>query len=54
MSTSATKAQIDFTIDSAKLLDKDFQFKLEKFVSEASDSNAYEASNGLWKSSDEK
>jgi hypothetical protein len=44
----------EFTIDSAKLRDKDFQLKLEKFISEASDSKVYVASDGLWKSSDEK
>lgn len=44
----------EFTIDSAKLRDKDFQLKLEKFISEASDSSVYVASDGLWKSSDEK
>jgi hypothetical protein len=44
----------EFTIDSAKLRDKDFQLKLEKFISEASDSSVYVASDGLWKSSNEK
>jgi hypothetical protein len=44
----------EFTIDSAKLRDKDFQLKLEKFISEASDSSVYVASDGLWKSSDDK
>ena len=39
----------EFTIDSAKLRDKDFQLKLEKFISEASDSEVYVASNGEWK-----
>ena len=44
----------EFTIESAKLHDKDFQLKLEKFISEASDSTVYVASDGLWKSSKEK
>ncbi len=44
----------EFTIDSEKLRDKDFQLKLEKFISEASDSTVYVASDGLWKSSDKK
>jgi hypothetical protein len=44
----------EFTIDSEKLRDKDFQLKLEKFISEASDSSVYVASDGLWKSSDKK
>lgn len=44
----------EFTIDSEKLRDKDFQLKLEKFISEASDSTVYVASDGLWKSSNEK
>jgi hypothetical protein len=45
----------EFTIDSAKLRDKDFQLKLEKFISEASDSEVYVASNGEWKpASDDK
>ena len=44
----------EFTIDSAKLRDKDFQLKLEKFISEASDSSVYVASDGLWKSTDKK
>ncbi len=44
----------EFTIDSEKLRDKDFQLKLEKFISEASDSTVYVASDGLWKSSDDK
>jgi hypothetical protein len=48
MSASATKAQTDFTIDSAKLLDKDFQLKLEKVVSEASDNDVFVAANGQW------
>ena len=39
----------EFTIDSAKLHDKDFQLKLEKFIAEASDSNVYVAANGEWK-----
>ena len=38
----------EFTIDSAKLRDKDFQLKLEKFISEASDSSVYVASDGQW------
>lgn len=49
MFTSATTAQAEFTIDSAKLRDKDFQFKLEKFIAEASDSEACVAANGEWK-----
>jgi hypothetical protein len=45
----------EFPIDSAKLRDKDFQLKLEKFISEASDSEVYVASNGEWKpASDDK
>ena len=44
----------EFTIDSEKLRDKDFQLKLEKFISEASDSTVYVASDGLWKSSNDK
>jgi hypothetical protein len=44
----------EFTIDSAKLRDKDFQLKLEKFISEASDSDVYVASNGEWKPADDK
>ena len=44
----------EFTIESAKLRDKDFQLKLEKFISEASDSSVYVASDGLWKSSGDK
>ena len=44
----------EFSIDSAKLRDKDFQLKLEKFIAEASDSGVYVASDGLWKSNDEK
>jgi hypothetical protein len=40
----------EFTIDSAKLRDKDFQLKLEKFISDASDSSVYVAANGEWKS----
>ena len=52
--TSDSAARTDFSIDSATLHDQDFQLKLEKFVSEATDINVYEASNGLWKSSDAK
>ena len=48
MSASVTKTPISFTIDSAMLVDQDFQLKLEKFVSEASDSDAFVAANGLW------
>ena len=44
----------EFTIDGAKLRDKDFQLKLEKFIAEASDSSVYVASDGLWKPSEEK
>lgn len=44
----------EFTIESAKLRDKDFQLKLERFIAEASDSNIYVASDGLWKPNDEK
>jgi len=39
----------EFSIDSAKLRDKDFQLKLEKFIAEASDNNVYVAANGEWK-----
>ena len=39
----------EFSIDSAKLHDRDFQLKLEKFIAEASDSNVYVAANGEWK-----
>jgi hypothetical protein len=39
----------EFTIESAKLHDRDFQLKLEKFIAEASDSNVYVAANGEWK-----
>jgi hypothetical protein len=39
----------EFTIDSAKLQDRDFQLKLEKFIAEASDSKAFVAANGEWK-----
>jgi hypothetical protein len=49
MFASVTTAQTEFMIDSAKLHDKDFQFKLEKFIAEASDSNVYVAANGEWK-----
>lgn len=38
----------EFTIESTKLHDKDFQRKLEKFISEASDSDVYVAANGQW------
>ena len=38
----------EFTIDSAKLRDKDFQLKLERFIAEASDSDVYVAANGQW------
>jgi hypothetical protein len=38
----------EFTIDSAKLHDKDFQLKLEKFIADASDSKVYVAANGEW------
>jgi hypothetical protein len=38
----------EFTIDSAKLRDKDFQRKLEKFIADASDSKVYVAANGEW------
>jgi hypothetical protein len=38
----------EFTIDSAKLHDKDFQRKLEKFIADASDSDVYVAANGQW------
>lgn len=45
----------EFTIDSAKLHDRDFQLKLEKFIAEASDNNVYVAANGEWKlSADDK
>ena len=44
----------EFTIESAKLHDRDFQLKLEKFIAEASDSSVYVASDGLWKSTDKK
>ena len=53
MSNSLATTPADFTIDSAKLLDLDFELKLEQFISDASDCNVYEASNGLWKSSSE-
>jgi hypothetical protein len=39
----------EFAIDSAKLQDRDFQLKLEKFIAEASDSKVYVAANGEWK-----
>jgi hypothetical protein len=39
----------EFSIDSAKLQDRDFQLKLEKFIAEASDSKVYVAANGEWK-----
>ncbi len=39
----------EFTIDSGKLLDRDFQLKLEKFIAEASDSKVYVAASGEWK-----
>jgi len=39
----------EFTIESKKLLDRDFQLKLEKFIAEASDSKVYVAANGEWK-----
>ncbi len=39
----------EFTIESAKLQDRDFQLKLEKFIAEASDSKVYVAANGEWK-----
>jgi hypothetical protein len=38
----------EFTIESAKLRDRDFQLRLEKFISEASDSEVFVASNGQW------
>ncbi len=38
----------EFTIESGKLRDRDFQLKLEKFISEASDSDVYVAANGQW------
>jgi hypothetical protein len=38
----------EFTIDSGKLQDKEFQRKLEKFIAEASDSDVYVAANGQW------
>jgi len=38
----------EFTIDGAKLRDKNFQLKLEKFIAEASDSGKLVASNGQW------
>ncbi len=44
----------EFTIESAKLRDKEFQLKLERFIEEASDSSVYVASDGLWKSTDKK
>ena len=44
----------EFTIESAKLRDRDFQLKLEKFIAEASDNNVYVASNGEWKLNDDK
>jgi hypothetical protein len=54
MSSSAINTPTGFTIDSATLVDKNFQLKLEKFVSEASDRAAFVAANGQWspKSSD--
>ena len=39
----------EFTIESAKLRDKDFQLRLEKFIADASDSSVYVAANGEWK-----
>ena len=39
----------EFTIESAKLHDADFQLRLEKFIAEASDNSLYVASNGEWK-----
>jgi cytoskeletal protein RodZ len=44
----------EFTIDSAKLRDVEFQRKLEKFIAEASDSKVYVAANGEWKPSADK
>ncbi len=38
----------EFTIESAKLRDRDFQLKLERFIAEASDSDIFVASNGQW------
>ena len=38
----------EFTIESEKLHDKDFQRKLEDFISTASDSKVYVAANGEW------
>jgi hypothetical protein len=38
----------EFTIESEKLHDKDFQRKLEDFISSASDSKVYVAANGEW------
>ncbi len=49
MTTSATAAHADFSIDSATLHDQEFQLKLEKFIVEASDSKVYVAANGEWK-----
>ena len=39
----------EFTIESGKLHDIEFQRKLEKFIAEASDSDVYVAANGEWK-----
>lgn len=47
MSTPTTEASTCFTIDNAKLLDKGFQLKLDKFVSEA-EGDLFVAANGLW------
>ena len=52
MFASATPATTEFSIDSTTLRDQEFQLQLEKFISQASDSRAYVASNGEWKSSD--
>ena len=52
MLASSTTTPTEFSIDSATLCDQDFQAKLERFISEASDSRAFVASNGEWKSSD--
>ena len=38
----------EFTIESGKLHDIEFQRKLEKFIAEASDSDVYVAANGQW------
>ncbi len=48
MFTSATTVQTEFTIDSTKRQDWDFQLKLEKFIAEASESDVYVAANGQW------